>query len=622
MNNKTIKHSIFAAIFVAITAIYLLMTPNNVSAVTQVLGLRDKENQENICSAQQVNEGFTNHDIFNYDCCYQKADTPPNKCLAVKENAGLVPFRGEIKQPNGEPFSGVKLRLDVYRYQKSGEAACSQMPGSAAGYSQCCYKDPAISEANVCKQGKEFTTVSGDNYGVKGSYDFRDDNFVCAQQLGDDAIVDTKTNQKRALYYLYYTLETGNNPNYKLLKSGEQTISSGSNQTAVLGEESGLTCKRVQGPDKTEIINNILQTTPTFVEKCECPPGQQYNETTKKCEPKPSDTPTPPPVACNSTCDPTNSDRDCEGAKDGCTSCNPNSKKCEPPPAGCQVGCSEDKDCNSEPQKQAGCTVCRPDSTGKKTCQPQISCNDSCRVDRPEDCRGAAPKNGESCTVCVPNQVGSNIGTCQAPSKLNCKCDQMDLAPIFIGSPINVTAYYKFYNGDLSGVKLPKIKFALYECSSKNGPCNKKLEEAEVVPQLVETSQSQVRYKGTWKFTPKEKLKVNTNYKIYLVSTPRRTPSSCSESTQASNYEQIMNLADSFIPTAHAQEESATTTDSNPLQQVISWFSGLFGDSSTPIQNPSNTADTDTTKEIQLTTLSPATITNKGCYDYRFIIKQ
>lgn len=282
--------------------------------------------------------------------------------------------------------------------------------------------------------------------------------------------------------------------------------------------------------------------------------------------PPPPPPPTPPPPACNVSC---SSNEFCATTPDGCTSCIAGTcQKCEPkpaetrtlacppgqtgsitetrtwacpaaswsewtatsntctPPPACGDNCTSDSYCFGAPD---GCTSCVPNNTGTgKVCSKPPVCGSSCVRD--DQCIGDAAKNG--CTACVsgvcrtPPVCGSACttkaecsgakdgcsecmeGTCTDYNQNMCKCDGLT-AELDYPNNFKFEAFGKVEGADRAKAEIADITFRMTKDGgtvvAKSNP---------ITPQIVENSDSKIRFKAAWQTAPPP-VSPNSTYRVF-----------------------------------------------------------------------------------------------------------
>lgn len=266
--------------------------------------------------------------------------------------------------------------------------------------------------------------------------------------------------------------------------------------------------RETQCDSRTENCFGVL----TYNFSCNPSPSPSASESAS-----PSPSPTPPP-ACNTSC---SDDRQCLGAKDGCTLCV--GGVCKPPPA-CNVSCTNSSDCL---RATDGCTSCVPSDTGTgSVCKPPAACNTACTSDR--QCAGAKdgcvacvngscrvpPSCGSSCTTkaeCSGVKDGCSEcleGTCTDYNDNMCKCDGMVTDMVYPSDSFNFEAFGKVEGTDVKKAQIADVTFRLTKDNQVIAKSN------PITPTVVESSANKLRVKASWSTPPPEVTKGAT-YRVF-----------------------------------------------------------------------------------------------------------
>jgi hypothetical protein len=285
----------------------------------------------------------------------------------------------------------------------------------------------------------------------------------------------------------------------------------------------------------------------------------------------PTSTLTPtPPLTCNSPC---TTPASCQGARNGCTFCNPTTQKCEAVPTPtktptptvpvCNAPCSNPASCTGA---QNGCTFCNP-STDK--CEPPSTCNTSCEGN-PTVCTQATG----GCTFCnpatdkcekAPTPTTRPTATpttkptatpTPSPTPLPfdesmCSCDGLSYGQNpTLGAPLTVTGYGKVLGINKSYAKIPTMKFALYKTTTGTGV--EVLDQTTVNTTIAEETAEKVRYQGLWTVNLPSTLEKGVTYRIKATPVCSRKSAAIFNSTPnrvvlAAEDEKPKGLFDRFI---------------------------------------------------------------------------
>jgi hypothetical protein len=293
--------------------------------------------------------------------------------------------------------------------------------------------------------------------------------------------------------------------------------------------------------------------------------------------------------ACGITC---TIPADCETAKDGCTACLNN--KCTKPPV-CSDACTTDPECAS---RNLGCDKCIGG-----TCKTP-ACGITCTI--PADCETA--KDG--CTYCFNNK-------CSPFNPATCTCDGIEYTAIFAGSDVTITSFSKIVGADVNNAKVVSEKFMMTKgLSIENNTII--AQSGDIQSQIISNSSSLVRYQTQWKVKLPSNLEPGATYTIW--NTINCQPKSNTVSYNSSNKMNVLG----------AQSAQSAQVKPSFMNLLSQFFANLFGSSKkanntqTYVLNADSTTTTILTgdKTLQLQTIKPAIIIEKGCHTLRFKIPE
>lgn len=365
--------------------------------------------------------------------------------------------------------------------------------------------------------------------------------------------------------------------------------------------------------------------------------------------------------ACNVSCD---RDRDCNGARNGCTKCLPSGsgggKTCQPPasptptrtptPVGptatptpvpptatprptatptpipptptpkgpaCGVTCTRDADCTASIYSSANtCTACV-----SGVCKVPPICGSSCVKD--SDCAGG-PAQRDGCFLCINNQCKVPPTPTATPTPTPtlvpfnpaaCDCDQISYTGLYAGQQTTITAGAKVTGPDKNNARIADQTFHIYEGAESTDLANRIGTSGPLPANLVSQNEDVFHYESKWTFTMPQ-FKQGATYRIQAVI-------NCQQKTTAS----------SFIPGTQktvvlgAEDEAENTSFWGRIAAFFSRLTGglLKSTPSAPIPTATGspvTAAVDpeptTRKNLQLQTFYPAQVYQKTCHLIKF----
>ncbi|MFH1186673.1 MAG: hypothetical protein V1697_00705, partial [Candidatus Levyibacteriota bacterium] len=203
------------------------------------------------------------------------------------------------------------------------------------------------------------------------------------------------------------------------------------------------------------------------------------------------------------------------------------------------------------------------------------ACGTACTT--PANCNTAR----DGCTTCVG-------GTCTQPfNPASCTCDNITYSALFSGQDVTITSFSKITGADVSNAKVVSEKFHMAKGNTTSG---KIIAESDDIPsKIIQSSSSTVRYETQWQFKLPQ-LETGATYRIW-------SDINCQPITSAKSYNVLQKMA-----------VLGAETKTSFIDTILGFFNNI-------VQNVSNIlkSEDDSKKTIQLETLKPAVVIEKGC---------
>lgn len=310
----------------------------------------------------------------------------------------------------------------------------------------------------------------------------------------------------------------------------------------------------------------------------------------------PPASPTPGP-ACNTPC---TGPRDCEGAKDGCTTCVENGTT-----RTCQVAPTPTPRPTATPTTGLG-TPTPPPATTTPTPTTGIG------TPTPTQAQATPTPTSAPTATLTPTRIpGTPTPTPPVFSRDMCKCDGASITPIVIGSPATFTAFGKVEGIPAIGIaQIKSMNVSVYKEGIGTFDLNRIIGPITVNATQVEKTATKARYKIEWPFVDTAKLEKNTTYRIAadvragcvrqqtaLIETPQQVVLAATAEAPQPNFFDVVRL------------------------YISGLFGGLFGNPPSqapqpapqPTSKPSPTKTQESDPNLQLKTIYPATILRQSC---------